>query len=150
MCVDKNEHTRHDRSSPLRQDDVRGPVQLGHTSFIMQRLQIRQGSLTRSRALSPSLSHAHTHTHTDADTDTHGLQYVKCEHDGNGFCPTPDCFVTDKCVTRAKGRTLSSRQNAELLRHIQNRRVQINQLPTQTALTKTPGGGARAARQTLC
>lgn len=97
-----------------------------------------------------SLSHTCTPTHTGTDTDTHGLQYVKCEHDGNGFCLTPDCFVTDKCVTRAKGRTLSSRQNAELLRQIQNRRVQINQLLTQTALTKTPGGGARAVRQTLC
>lgn len=97
-----------------------------------------------------SLPHTRTPTHTGTDTDTHGLQYVKCEHDGNGFCLTPDCFVTDKCVTRAKGRTLSSRQNAELRRHIQNRRVKINQLPTQTALTKTPGGGARAVRQTLC
>lgn len=59
-----NKHTRNDRSSPLRQDDVRGPVQPGHTSFIMQRLQIRQGNLTRSRALSLSLTRAHPHTLT--------------------------------------------------------------------------------------
>lgn len=66
-----------------------------------------------------TLSHTRTPTHTATATDTHGVQYVKCERDGNGFCLTPDCFVTDKCVTRAKGRSLSSRQNAELLRHIQ-------------------------------
>lgn len=117
-----------------------GPAQLCHTAFITQRLQIRQGSLTRRCAL--SLTHTHTHTHT-------ALQYVKCERDGNGFCLTPDCFVTDKCATRAKGRACGSKQNTvELLCHIlKNHDVQINQLPlpAQMALTETPGGDGDAA-----
>lgn len=114
-----------------------GPAQLCHTAFIKQRLQIRQVSLTRRCAL--LLTHTHTHA---------VLQYVKCERDGNGFCLTQDCFVTDKCATRAKGRARGSKQiTVELLCDIQkNHDVQINQLPlpTQMALTETPGGDSDA------
>lgn len=58
--ADNKKNTDYHQLWPLSQNEVCKPVQLCHTSFIIQRLQIRQGSPTLSCALS----------------NTH-LQYVK-------------------------------------------------------------------------
>lgn len=60
LFTDNKKNTEYHRFYPLSQNEVYKPAQLCHTSFIIQRLQIRRGSVTLSWALS--------HTH---------LQYVK-------------------------------------------------------------------------
>lgn len=74
--------------------------------------QIRQGSLTWSCVL---MSHTL-------------LQYVKWDWDQSSFCLTPDCFDTDKCVTRrSKVKLLAL--NRKIRCHIWNSTNKPLQLP---------------------